>query len=230
MFCSRCGKEILAGARFCSHCGNETAAQAAVKAPVKRRRKGKTWRAFTRVWKATCPVCGNVETNATARCPIDESPLVVAFEVSKWRIHLLPIHTAHVRCECDCGYSSSAVICPHDSTPITGRYLEFRPDTLRVAVVNAINILRVLILAAFYATGAIMIYVIVVLKTLMSRGFLLFGAAFGFWFVLGLLDGFGFKNIFVNWWPFRLWFNLDQAEREANRLADRGESTRGEVT
>jgi len=192
-------------------------------------RKRRSWRSFTRVWKATCPLCGNVETNATARCPIDESPLVVAFEVHKWLINSLPIHTAHVRCEGDCGYSSSAVMCPHDGTPITGSYLEFRPPLHRIITVNIIN--------TIYA--AITLYALWFVVSINLKGGMKAKDAnivinlFLYWFIpLGvvafILNSFGVINSLLSWLPFRFWFDFDQAERHAETIAALDELDREE--
>lgn len=156
MFCQNCGHEIYSDANFCPKCGrqqnpNATSvvppldapqAQSSGSVPAPAPPKARwLWNLHTFDWSGECPVCHLAHTHETAACPNDGSPLVVAFESGRWNPFAFPMHTAHLRCLNNCGFTSSATTCSRDGSIITGRFIRFRVPMWRAAIYNLIKLL-----------------------------------------------------------------------------------------
>jgi hypothetical protein len=129
LFCTSCGKEVFPGETYCSRCGKRAVPEPKAESsspPISHHQPeaaprvespqtetpNRLDRLYTRNWKGTCPSCDSPPyTVENARCPVDGSPLVIAFNAPRWNPFAYPIHTAHVRCLGDCGYRSSHVEC-----------------------------------------------------------------------------------------------------------------------
>lgn len=153
MFC-QCGREVFSGDSFCSGCGKSIQSasvpslppqQSGSRRPVK---KGRLWNFHTWNWVGHCPTCHLAHASESARCPNDDSPLVMAFNCSRWNPFEFPMQTAHLHCGNNCGYTTTAFQCPNDGTVVTGQFIEFKPPLLRVILYNICNTIIFLITAA----------------------------------------------------------------------------------
>lgn len=140
LFCTGCGKEVFPGEIFCSKCGKRAVPEAEAQSlspPVSLHQPESAPRVeppshevnlstlYTRDWRGVCPSCKFVHTVETCSCPNDASPLVVAFDDTKFGIIDYPVHAATIRCLNDCGFYANAIACIRCGTTIMGRNISF---------------------------------------------------------------------------------------------------------
>jgi hypothetical protein len=231
LFCTNCGKEVFPGENFCSNCGAKAvteqrspattmplpASQPEAAPRVEPSQPGASTqldRLFTRNWKGTCPKCGPPSyTVENAQCPVDGSPLVIAFDAPWWNPFAYPIHTAHVRCLNDCGYRSMAIDCTRCiASPIRSRYIQFKMPLWRYILNNGYGLLQ---FAVFVA--------------LCTASILMLGPPTGILIILMVVIGLpawymretGKRVVVFPWLPFRRTFNFDIVERLARKQRGR---------
>lgn len=225
MICTSCGKEVFGEARFCPSCAAPLAAtstQKELSSSTAQRvppRRGKLWNLHTFDWRGTCPTCGTGHTPENARCPNDGSPLVVAFQCWRWNPFMLPMHTAHLRCSGNCGFSTSVVPCTRDATGIGSVNVEFRPRLFNIFIHNFVFAL--LNLVALAGIAAIAWYGAYFWRLFKADDFkrIPFDAQIYtgllFLVVVGPWSWWIWTMSRLRWWPFRRTFNFEQTSRAA---------------
>lgn len=132
MFCSGCGQELIGEVNFCHKWGKPQNSPPAtvLHGPQRRRhRRRGLWNLHTLQWWGECPTCRHLHDSNSSRCPNDDSPLVVAFNASRWNplIFLeLPMRSAHLMCSSACGFTTKATTCTQCGSLITGRNVHFK--------------------------------------------------------------------------------------------------------
>ena len=210
MFCSGCGQELVGEVNFCPKCGKASQSVVVAPAPKPSTKLRKLWKLHTYRWLGECPVCRTVHTYETARCPNDDSPLVVAFDCRSYYPGL-PMETAHLCCSRTCGFQSTATTCTNCGALITGSFVSFRIPPLRNLILQSVYFpLTVACLLGLAYSGwvgyilskdikgaddiASFIYVVLIYATIP-----LFGLRF-LWF-----------NFW--WWKFRVWLDFERCLR-----------------